>query len=161
MKQAKKKFVKRICKICAAILLFHFMVKALNYIYVDANQWHQWSRILWHHYYEDEGRIDQVLLGSSHVYCDINPALLDTADGSYHFNLSSPVQSLNGSYYLLKEAARGNSLSHVYLELYYLCSAKDSFNENTDPICNAENYNRNWQNTDFMKPSLNKLLYYK
>jgi hypothetical protein len=147
---------KRACKIAAAVFLCHFMLGALNYIYADGDPWY---RILWHHYYQDEGKIEQVCLGSSHVYCDINPSLLDAADGTYHFNMSSPGQCLNGSYYLLREAARGNRLSHVYLELYYICSVKDNFNGDIDPACNAANYSRNWQNTDYMRPSLNKLSY--
>lgn len=149
-------FVKRACKICAAVFLCFFMLNVLNYVYADGDPWY---RILWHHYYEDEGRIDQVCLGSSHVYCDIEPSILDAADGEYHFNMSSPGQCLNGSYHLLKEAARGNRLSHAYLELYYMCSAKENFNGDIDPSCNASNYSRNWQNTDFMRLSLNKLSY--
>lgn len=148
--------VKRICKICAAVSLCFFMVGALNYIYADVEPWY---RILWHDYYKDEGRIDQVCLGSSHVYHDIDPSILDDADGAYHFNMASPGQCLNGSYYLLKEASKGNRLSHAYLELYYKCSAKNNFKGDIDPVCDPESYNFNWQNTDYMHFSWNKLAY--
>lgn len=148
--------LKRSCKILAALLAVHAIGLCLDYAYVDVSPTH---RLLWHYYYEDRGKIDNLYIGSSHVYSDLNPAQLDYRNGQYNFNLSSPNQLLNGSYYLLREAAADNTLSHVYLELYYDCSAKDAFNENQDPVCLSENFNRNWQNTDFMEPSLNKLAY--
>lgn len=149
-------YVKRTCKICVAVFLCIKMISIFNYIYVDGEPWY---RILWHHYYEDEGRIDQICLGSSHVYCDINPSLLDAVDGAYHFNMASPEQQLNGSYYLLKEAVQGNRISHVYLELYYIISSKENFNGDIDPICDTAKYSYNWQNTDFMKLSWNRFAY--
>lgn len=146
----------RSAKICVTVVIVYFTIKAFNYMYVYEDPWY---RILWRHYYEDEGSIDHIYLGSSHVYCDINPQQLDKQNGLYHFNLSTPGQLLNGSYFLLKEAERGNSLSHVYLELYYMCSTEDNFNENMDPIFAEADYQRNWQNTDFMKFSDIKLAY--
>lgn len=93
------KLGKRMFKVCVAFFLFHIVIIAFNYIYVNGEPWY---RILWHNYYNDEGRIDKVYIGSSHVYCDINPSLLDAVDEGYHFNLSTPGQCLNGSYHLLK-----------------------------------------------------------
>nr|WP_302167806.1 hypothetical protein [uncultured Schaedlerella sp.] len=150
------RWTKRILKIGIMFLIFQFIICILNYIYVDEDPWY---RILWHHYYQDEGKIDNLYLGSSHVYCDINPEQLDRINNQYNFNMATPSQCLNGSYYLLKEASYNNKLSHVYLELYYISSTTDNFNGNIDPIDSKENYNKNWQNTDYMKNSLNKLIY--
>jgi hypothetical protein len=149
--------IKRIFKIFLVALGFHFIVSGLNYIYVNAEQ--PWYRIMWHHYYEDEGKIDCIILGSSHVYCDINPTLLNNINKNYWFNLASPSQRLVDSYYLLKEADHGNELSHVYLELYYDCSTKDNLKDNIDPIQDESICERSWQNIDFMKDSLNKVQY--
>ncbi len=96
------------------------------------------------------------VLAALFVYCDINGALLDKLNGQKNFNLSSPGQLINGSYYLLKEAVMGNNLSGVYLELYYLYLTKDNF-RGGEPVCSE--YYANWKNTDYMKSSLNKLEY--
>lgn len=151
------KWIKRIFKMIFAVLGFQFIVWGLNYVYVDAEQ--PWYRVMWHHYYEDEGKIDCVILGSSHVYCDINPELLNNEGNNYWFNLASPGQRLIDSYYLLKEADQGNELSHVYLELYYDCSTKDSLKDDIDPIEDITICDRSWQNIDNMRNSLNKIQY--
>lgn len=134
------------------MVIFYMVSAALDYIYVSDSAW---ERILWHNFYKDDGKIDNIYLGSSHVYCDINPMQLDDMNGQFNFNLSSGAQRLNGSYYLLKEADKNNSLSHVYLELYYWCSVK--INQDVDII--DAGYNSNWQNTDYMRNSYNKFEY--
>ena len=145
-------YLKRIIGIMGALIIFFEISDMLNYMYVED---YNWGRILWHHFYEDNGSIDNIYLGSSHVYCDINPMQLDKINGQYNFNLSSGLQRLNGSYYLLREADKRNSLSHVYLELYYMCSTKDNFN--IEPI--DTDYYVNWRNTDYMRWSYNKFQY--
>lgn len=145
--QKKKRLFSAITSILAGILIFEGIVHLLNQMYVEEGEWH---RILWHHFYEDVGKIDNVYLGSSHVYCDLDPTILDQINGQYNFNLASPVQRLNGSYFLLREAGRKNELSHVYLELYYACNYDDTI---------LLNYQWNWTNADCMKPSLNKAAY--
>lgn len=92
------------------MVIFYMVSAALDYIYVSDSAW---ERILWHNFYKDDGKIDNIYLGSSHVYCDINPMQLDDMNGQFNFNLSSGAQRLNGSYYLLKEADKNNSLSHA------------------------------------------------
>ncbi len=128
----------------------------MNYIYVSPEDF-AWERVLWHNFYADKGKIDNLYLGSSHVFCDINPVLLDELNGQYNFNLASSAQSMNGTFFLLKEADRNNTLSKVYVELYYYCSVKDNFNSNTDRIDTIPE--RNWANTDYMQPSITKLQY--
>lgn len=152
----RKKWCKRLMKLCAAAVFFHVMAGILTYIYVDEDQW---FRNLWHYYYKAEGKIDRIYLGSSHVYSDINPAILDQKTGQYHFNLATSSQTLNGSYYLLKEAAHGNKLSHVYLELYYKCIVDNGSAKDSDPVYSKDYYPNNWNNTDYMKLSCNKLAY--
>lgn len=146
--------LKRVIGILAGLLIFAAIVEALDYMYVNENSW---TRILWHNFYEDKGKIDNVYIGSSHVFCDIDTAQLDEINGQYNFNLSTSGQRLNGSYYLLKEADRNNSLSHVYLELYYAVNTTENFNAKLDPIDTELHWN--WNNTDNMEFSLNKLEY--
>lgn len=150
------KYLKRIVGILASLLIFEGVCSALNYIYVTPED-SKWERVCWHNFYEDEGKIDNLYLGSSHVYTGINPSLLDKLTGKYNFNLSSPDQVLNGTFYLLKEADKNNKLSHVYVELFYMCCTKDTFDSDMDMV--ESRYYRNWQNTDQMKLSLTKMQY--
>lgn len=150
------KYLKRIVGFAVAVLIFVGVCGVLNYMYVNPED-SKWERVLWHNFYNDDGKIENLYLGSSHVYTGLNPYLLDEMTGQYNFNLASPDQVLNGTFYLLKEADRNNNLSHVYVELFYMCCTKDSSDMGTDMI--EERYYRNWQNTDRMKSSLNKLEY--
>lgn len=145
--------MKKVMGIMAAFCIFVVIVHILDYVNVAEDAWY---RILWHHFYEDEGKIDNLYLGSSHVYCDIDPRILDELTGKYNFNLSSPLQFPNGSFYLLREADRKNELSHVYFELYYMCSAFDNFK--SSEFMDTD-YARNWNNTDYMRISANRAAY--
>ena len=155
--QGKKLFwplLLRFFGILGAVCVFCVLCNVFNWMYYQEDFW---TRSLWHNFYEDEGKIENLYLGSSHVYCGINPILLDSINGKYNFNLSSHGQQLNGTYYLLKEANKENELSHVYVEMYYIYSTKDNFNMGKDPIDIRQD--RNWTNSDYMKFSFNKIAY--
>lgn len=148
-----RKYLKRGIGILIAFLIFGEISAVLNYMYVARDS--DWERNLWHYFYENKGEIDNLYLGSSHVYSGINAALLDDLNGEYNFNLASARQRPISSYFLLKEADRTNSLSHVYLELFYWCSTNDDFDLSSETIF----YNDNWRNIDYMKFSHNKVEY--
>lgn len=147
-----KKYKKRAGKILLVLLLCLGMKLLLDFLYVNYDD-SQWVRIIWREFYKEEN-IDNLFLGSSHVYCALNPYLLDELNGENNFSLSTSAQRLNGSYYLLKEANRRNSLSHVYLELNYeLATGKEG------EFTNPDNLMANWWNVDYMHFSFNKLEY--
>ncbi len=129
------------------IIFMVFVIRFLmhNYFLVD-----QWNRLLWHNFYESEN-IDNLYLGSSHVYSDINPFVMDELTEENNFNLAHALQSHIASYYLLKEAINKNDLKHVFLELYY---------EPSTGMCgdysSEEAIQYMWSTTDWMKPSWNK-----
>lgn len=144
-------FIGKIFGMITATVVFVRIVCLLNYAYV---QEYDWERILWHNYYEDEGKIDYLYLGSSHVYCNLDPQMLDELNGGYHFNLASGAQSLNGTYYLLREADANNELKHVYVDLFFEPNTRDKNNQ--DPLDDAY---VGWRNTDYMRLTVNKLTY--
>lgn len=123
----------------------------LGFLYIDYES-EPWERIMWHNYYAHSENIDNLFLGSSHVYYDIDPYMMDKLNQGNNFNLSSGSQLLNGSYYLLKEVNKTHKLSHVYLELYYDVSTGNYGNY-------YDNYALNWRNTDYMRWSSNKMEY--
>ncbi len=148
--QKRNRGFRTIAGLLAGLTIVWGITHALNYMYVNVES-DAWERILWHHFYEDKGKIDNIYLGSSHVFCDLDPTLLDQLSGQYNFNLASSSQRLNGSYYLLREADRTNSLSHVCLEMYY---------DNVYSDAGLLEYELNWKNLDYMKPSINKAAYW-
>lgn len=142
----RKPFFQYAAGLLAGVILFFGITQLLNRMYVEEDAQ---NRILWHNFYEDCGKIDDLYLGSSHVYFDLDPQILDQLNGQYHFNLSSSSQPLDGSYYLLREADRLNDLNHVYLEMYYLINSATE----------GPSVAMNWYNTDHMKLSANKIAY--
>lgn len=136
----KTKYIRKITAIVIAAAVFGAGIRMLDYMYVTEDDW---GRILWHHYYEEQGKIDNLCLGTSHIYMGLDAYRLDDLNGKYNFNMCSSAQSLRTSYYLLREAARDNKLQQVYVELYYVC----------------DDWGLAWGNIDYMKWSANKLAY--
>lgn len=148
------KIWKRLVALFIIFFCIYEICRGLNYLYVDDST-NDWDRVMWHNFYMEDENIDNLYLGSSHVFFSINPFLLDDLNGENNFNLATSGQRLNGSYYLLKEADKEHNLKHVYLEMYYALSTGDkgdySAPDNLNDAC--------WRNTDYMKWSLNKLAY--
>ncbi len=151
------KRTRSIVGILAGFLIFCEITRGLNFLYVSDND-SEYERFVWNDFYESKGEIDNLYLGSSHVYCDINPFMLDQLNGEYNFNMATPGQLMNGTYYLLKEAVRNNEISHVYIELYYYFNVNENFNCYEEPV-NTDAF-RNWNNLEYMQPSFNKLVYF-
>ena len=149
------KWAMRMIGLITGFSIFAATIYVLNYMYMACDD--EWERILWHSFYEDKGKIDNIYLGSSHVFCDLDPYKLDQLNGQYNFNLASSGQLMNGTYYLLKEADQWNDLSHVYVELFYIYNIYDNFNADEDMMDTHTSHN--WKNTDNMRLSLNKLQY--
>lgn len=147
-----KKAAGRILGALVFVCLFLGIEKGMEYALI--NDTNEWSRAMFHDFYTREENIDTLFLGSSHVYCGINPEILSEKTGESCFNMATPGQPLNGSYYLLREAVKYHGITHVYLELYFGQSVGEegAFKE-------AGQLPRNWRNTNYMKPSLNKLSY--
>lgn len=139
--------IKIITSIFLTVALFLFLCHKLNFVYVQGEEW---SHILWHDYYSSEN-IDNVFIGSSHVYNDINPTQLDKINGMNNFNMSSGSLNLIASYYILKEVASKNDLKNVYLELYYVPNTGIN-----GSVYSEARIKNNWRTTTYMKPSLNK-----
>ncbi len=151
-----KKSVKTIAGIGAGVILFALICCVLNYIYVTDSAW---ERILFHSYYEQDN-IDNVFMGSSHVYCGVDPFLLDEINGNNNFNMSTSGQRWDDTYYLLKQVADDNKLKHVYIECSFWCTsgyniknAETGEYTYTDYIDDPDNFSRAWNIADYMKPS--------
>jgi hypothetical protein len=136
-------------KAAAAVAVFCMLCQFFRYIYVTEDDW---ARIFWHNYYAREDNIDNVYLGSSHVYCGINPFVLDEKNGQNNYNISIGYMRMNGAYYALKEVLDQNDVTRVVLDMdYFTTTGTEGDLEDKDTVT------YNWYVADGMKWSMNKV----
>lgn len=135
------RFIKGIIWGLMFICMFGTVVSFLNYAFWNTDKF---TRIMWNSFYNQE-KVDNVYIGSSHVHCNIVPSILDKANQENNFNVSGGAQSIQESYYNLKEADRVFDIKKAYIELYYLPSTGiDGDYSYIETIKNS------WRNTDYM-----------
>ena len=152
-KQDKKRNYKYFIEIAALVIFLVLGKQLLEYMLI--NDAGTFERILMNDFYTNEENIDNLYLGTSHVFCDLNPEILDDINGENNFNLATSAQPLIASYYLLKEADKMNSLSHVYLDLNY--SFVIASDETSGDMKQLNMMVTSWQVLNQMKFSKNKL----
>lgn len=119
-----------------------------RYILIDDTT--SYSRITFHEMYEQEN-IDTLFVGSSHCYRSFIPEIFDNELGVTAFNGGTSSQNLDGSYMVIKEAARYNDIEHIYLELYFGV-AYDVYKRRTEMT-------QTYIISDYLRPSLDKIQY--
>lgn len=97
-------------------------------------------------YLQPENTIDVVMMGSSHIHCNINTALLWENYGIASYDYSGAEQPLWMTYHYLKELYQYQTPKIIVLDLFV-------------PAHYQEDYRYNWisENIHGMKLSLNKL----
>lgn len=142
---------KKIKCILVCFLFFIILIecgKVFRYLLIDDTT--SYTRITFHEMYEQEN-IDVLFVGSSHCYRSFIPEIFDKELGVTTFNGGTSNQNLDGSYMIIKEAARYNNIKHIYLEIYYnVAFAK--YKERTEMT-------GTYIISDYLKPSLDKFQY--
>lgn len=97
-------------------------------------------------YWQPENTIDVMMMGSSHIHCNVNTALLWEKYGIAAYDYSGAEQPLWMTYYYLKELYKYQSPEIIVLDLYA-------------PARYKEDYQYDWisENIFGMRFSLNKL----
>lgn len=140
--------IKHIIGTLAFLLLFAGCGKFFRYILIDDTA--SYTRITFHEMYEQDN-IDVLFVGSSHCYRSFIPELLDEKMKANTFNAGSSSQQLDGSYMIIKEAAKYNDIEHIYLELYFDMAFQEY--KNRSDLTNV------YIISDYLKPSWDKLQY--
>lgn len=73
-------------------------------------------------FYNDTKDVELIFLGSSHSYCTFDPEYFDTNLGLYSYQLGTPLQTPDTSYYILKEVLQGSNPKKpkaVVFEIYW------------------------------------------
>lgn len=109
------KIIKRIAGCLIIIVGIICIDQVLKYILVDDME--SDVRAVMHEFYQQED-IDTLFIGSSLVYCGYDPRILDEEWGENTYIAGTPIQKIDGSYYLLKEALKKNDIKTVYVDTY-------------------------------------------
>ena len=67
----------------------------------------------------DENSLDMVFVGSSHSYCTFDPEIIDTGLGTNSFQMGTPLQHPDTTFYELKEIYKTQHPKYVVMELYW------------------------------------------
>ena len=74
-------------------------------------------------YRQEKGSVDVLVLGSSHAFVNVNPAMLDEEFGIWAYDLCGSMQPMWNTYYYLKEALKYQTPQLVVLDVYRLVEA--------------------------------------
>lgn len=143
-----KNKIKTIASILVFGVLFVGCGKLLRYILTDDVS--SYTRVIFHEMYEQDN-IDILLVGSSHCQRSFVPEILDKELNLNTFNAGTASQKMDGSLMIIKEAARYNDISHVYLEVYY--------HGMYDVHKNRSQMTATYIISDYLKPSIDKFIY--
>ncbi|WP_029322640.1 hypothetical protein [Butyrivibrio sp. AE3004] len=97
-------------------------------------------------YAQPKDSIDVLMLGSSHIHCDVNTALLWEKYGIAAFDFSAAEQTLWQTYYYFKEALKTQQPKVAVLDFYAPANFKNDYQ-----------YDFLYENLQGLKPSFNKL----
>ena len=109
--------------------------------WLDDREWEPASEIMAGFYAEPDDTLDILFLGSSHVFCGVNPLCIFDETGLRSYDLASGLQRAWVSYYYLLEALKTQKPSLVVLDTSELFDDEN----NTEP--------RNRMAFDYMHPS--------
>ncbi len=70
-------------------------------------------------YAQEKNSLDTVFIGSSHSYCTFDPNIIDEALGTSSWQLGTPSQTPDTSYYVLREVLNHQSPDTVVMEVYW------------------------------------------
>ncbi len=126
MKNIKSKIFRIISFTLCASILFVFLSSACERKkYYGA--WNYTAKL--NEFYSlEKDTLDYIGVGSSHMYCTLNPLEVWHESGAAGFLLATQQQPLMASYHYIKEALKTQSPRYVILEGYMVCreSAHDS-----------------------------------
>ncbi|MCR4922705.1 MAG: hypothetical protein K5931_01720 [Lachnospiraceae bacterium] len=123
MTAKKKIYLIRILFLVIFVIIMYFTDRVLAY----KNMHGTWqARAM---YMQPRETIDVVMLGSSHIHCDINTALLWRDYGIASYDYSAAEQPLWITYYYLREFCKYQSPKLVVLDLYAPARYEDNFNK--------------------------------
>lgn len=118
-KVAIKNVVKIIAFVLCATIIFCFVSKCFERKTYDG-AWNYMAKLN-EFYSMEEDSLDYIAVGSSHMYCSLNPLEVWKESGIAGFVLATQQQPLTASYHYIKEAFKTQSPKYVVLEGFMIC----------------------------------------
>ena len=116
---------------------------------------------------EKKGGYDTIVVGASHCRGAIDPQRLDDKLGTNTLNLAIPGESVQDSYFLIKDAAKNNDIKTIIFDLdyqyWYYEQPTTHFTKSfiyqqfTDPMVKLEYMARNFDVLDMRNVLVNRL----
>lgn len=116
---------------------------------------------------EKSGDYDTIVVGASHCRGAIDPARLDEKLGTNTLNMAIPGETVEDSYFIVKDAARKNNLKTVIFDIdyqyWYYEQPTTHFTKSfiyqqfTNPVIKAEYIARNFDVLDMRNVLVNRL----
>ena len=97
-------------------------------------------------YEQPYNTVDVLMMGSSHIHCDVNTAKLWEDYGITAFDFSAAEQTMWQTYYYLREALKTQTPKVIVVDFYSVARFRDDYQ-----------YDFLYENLQGLKPSLNKL----
>lgn len=120
MKERSRKVIKIVAFTLCAVILFSFISTILERKTYDG-AWNYMAKF--NEFYSlDNNTLDYIGVGSSHMYCTLNPLDVWKKSGAAGFVLATQRQPLGASYHYIKEAFKTQSPKYVILEGYMICA---------------------------------------
>lgn len=119
----KQTYIKNSIKIIAFVLCATIIFSVVSIIFERKTYDGPWNYMakLNEFYSLEENSLDYIAVGSSHMYCSLNPLDVWKESGSAGFVLATQQQPLTASYYYIKEAFKTQSPRYVVLEGFMIC----------------------------------------
>ena len=114
-------------KLALEIIIF-IAVMAAAYVFIgnryaeaaSKNNINAWTKSRYDEFYAlEDNKVDMVFIGSSHAYCTFDPENFDSVFGTLSWQLGTPLQNYDTSYFVLKEVYKTQRPKVVVLELYW------------------------------------------
>jgi len=112
---------KNICRIVGFLCVLSIVMFKLND--VVAFKYTDGVTQMEHFYDLEEGTVDVLVLGSSHAFVDVNPAMLYKDFGIASYDLCASMQPMWNTYYYLQEALKYQEPKLIVLDVYRLVEA--------------------------------------
>lgn len=128
------------------LLCFAVILSALTNLLVRKSLTEPWNMSLkvGGFYNEPENSMDVMYFGSSHMYCSVNPVLMEELTGLSSYVLATQSQPVWVSYYYMKEALKTQNPKTVVMEVHMAIEEEEYAEEGTlhsaiDPVPLSKN----------------------
>lgn len=112
---------KKVCRIVGFLLILTVVMLKVND--VVAFKYTDGVTQMEEFYNQEKGSVDVLVLGSSHAFVNVNPAMLEEEFGIRAYDLCGSMQPMWNTYYYFKEALKYQTPQLVVLDVYRLVEA--------------------------------------